>query len=144
MRFSCPSSRIMAGCRWRKGRRTWSPVRSKQTGRTCPLASSSVKANAAENKKVRVGTEWQRFSMTFKPSEDFAWMGVGPDLKNADLDAATLWIDAVQFEKADAAADYEPRTDIESHIETAVTGNTFCEPAKGLSVQLAACNSTSQ
>ncbi len=95
-----------------------------------------------KSKMVRVGTQWQRFSMTFKADHDFAWMGVGPDLKNADLDAATLWIDAVQFEKADTPSDYQPRTGIESRIETSVTGNTFLDPAKGLSVRVAACNST--
>lgn len=95
-----------------------------------------------KDKQVRVGTQWQRFSMTFRPGDDFAWMGVGPDLENGDLDAATLWIDAVQFEKADRAADYEPRTGVESHIETGVTGNTFLDPASGLSVRIAACNST--
>jgi hypothetical protein len=95
-----------------------------------------------KDKKVRVGTQWQRFSMTFRAGEDFAWTGVGPDLTSSDLEAATLWIDALQFEKADTATDYEPRTGIESHIETGVTGNTFLDPAKGLRVRVAACNST--
>jgi hypothetical protein len=80
--------------------------------------------------------------VTFRPSEHFAWTGIGPDLNGTDLDAAALWIDAVQFEKADTAADYQPRTSVESHIETGVTGNTFCDPAKGLSVRITACNST--
>lgn len=77
-----------------------------------------------KDKKVKVGTQWQRVSMTFRAGEDFAWAGVGPDLTSSDLDAATLWIDALQFEKADTATDYEPRTEIESHIETSVMGNT--------------------
>ncbi len=93
------------------------------------------------DKEVTVGTQWQQFSMTFRAGDDFGWMAVGPDLKNSDLDSATLWIDAVQFEKADAATDYEPRNVIESRIETAVTGNTFLDPAKGLSLRIAACNS---
>ncbi|MCH5376574.1 MAG: hypothetical protein JJ992_21605, partial [Planctomycetes bacterium] len=93
---------------------------------------------------VRVGTEWQRFSMTFRASEDFAWMGVGPDLTQTDLDAAKLWIDALQFEKAEIATDYEPRIEVESFIQTGVLGNTFCDPAEGLRVQIAASNSTTQ
>ena len=95
-----------------------------------------------KSKMVSVGTQWQRFSMTYTADHDFAWAGVGPDLKNADLDAATLWIDAVQFEKADTPSEYRPRSGVESHIETSVTGNTFLDPARGISVRVAACNST--
>ncbi len=93
-------------------------------------------------KKIRVGTRWQRFSMTFQPREEFAWMGVGPDLANVEHDAATLWIDALQFGKIEAAADYEPRSEIESHIQTTVAGNTFLDPEEGLSIQIVACNDT--
>ena len=95
-----------------------------------------------KSRMVRVGTQWQRFSMTFEADHDFAWTGVGPDLTNAVPGAATLWIDAVQFEKADIPSDYQPRAGIESRIETSVTGNTFLDPAKGLTVGVAACNST--
>jgi hypothetical protein len=95
-----------------------------------------------KGKVFEVGTQWQRLSMTFRADDDFAWVAVGPDLKSSELDAATLWIDAVQLEKADAATSYEPRTGIESHIQTDVTGNTFLSPAEGLSVRVSACNTT--
>ncbi len=110
-----------------------------------PLVPARIMVRECERSKskmVRVGTQWQRFSMTFKADHDFAWTGIGPDLKNADLDAVTLWIDAVQFEKADIPSDYQPRTGIESRIETSETGNTFLDPAQGISVRVAACNST--
>ncbi len=93
-------------------------------------------------KMVTVGTQWQRFSMTFRASQDFAWMAVGPDLTESDLHAAVLWIDAVQFEKAGTATDYQPRQGVESRIETASMGNTFLDPDKGIQLQLAASNTT--
>ena len=93
-------------------------------------------------KDVLVGAEWQRFTMTYRANADFAWFGAGPDLTDSDLDAATVWIDALQFEKADKATDYAPRAGVECRITTGVTGNTFLDPAVGLRVQLVACNGT--
>ena len=92
--------------------------------------------------KISAGTEWQRFSMTFQANGDFAWMAAGPNLKDTDLDAATLWLDAVQFEKASTATEYVPRAGVESHVETGVTGNTFFDPAAGLRIRIVASNST--
>lgn len=94
------------------------------------------------DKTVRVDTEWQRFSMKFKPEADFAWIGVGPDLSRSDLNDATLWIDAVQLEKASEPTDYTPRSGTESLIETGVQGNTFWNPDQGLTVRVVASNST--
>jgi hypothetical protein len=96
----------------------------------------------SKSKAIQVGTRWQRFSMVLKTEQDFAWVGVGPDLTDAELDSATLWIDALQFEKADTPSSYQPRSGIESHIETDATGNTFLDPAEGLSVRVTAYNST--
>ena len=94
------------------------------------------------DKQIRVGTEWRRFSVTFTAEEDFAWIGVGPDLEDADLDAATMWIDAIQLEKNRIDTGYEPRTPVESHIQTDALGNTFLDPAKGLSIHVTLSNNT--
>ena len=92
------------------------------------------------SQQVQVGQQWQRFSMTFQANSDFAWMGVGPDLSRSALASATLWVDAVQFEAASAPTAYQPRSELESMLSTAKLGNTFLDPAQGLSLQITASN----
>ncbi len=93
---------------------------------------------------VQVGPEWQRRSMAFSASDDFAWIGVGPDLSESDLASATLWVDAVQLEKGEAPSEYQARTALESMLSTDMTGNTFLDPAEGLSVQITVFNAGRQ
>lgn len=93
---------------------------------------------------VRTGTEWQRFSFTFKPLSEFVWTGVGMDLSAARLDGATLWVDAVQVEPGETTMEYVPRAEVESFIETPATGNVFLAPDEGLTVDLSAANTGDQ
>lgn len=91
---------------------------------------------------VRVGTEWKRYSMRFRARTEFAWAGAGLDLAATAGDSATLWIDAVQFERGREATAYAPRSGVESFIETSEPGNVFLKPEEGLSVRVVACNGT--
>ncbi|MFO7902130.1 MAG: beta-galactosidase [Planctomycetota bacterium] len=93
-------------------------------------------------KSVLVGTEWQRFTMTYRANANFAWFGVGPDLTDSHLDGATMWVDALQFEKGNQATGYSPKAGMECRVTTGVTGNTFLDPDAGLRVQFTACNHT--
>ncbi|MCX7013903.1 MAG: beta-galactosidase [Candidatus Sumerlaeota bacterium] len=98
------------------------------------LAHESTGRN--QQQRVQVGTDWERFSMTFTPPGEFAWCAMGIDLSKSSLTSAALWIDAVQLEVADSASDYAPRSEVESFISTPAVGNLFTDPAKGLAVNL--------
>ena len=87
---------------------------------------------------------WQRLSFSFKPIGEALWIGVGLDLSSGPLDAATLWLDAVQFESGSTATAYTPRAEIESAIELVPTAGISTDPAAGLSVTLRAWNGTAQ
>ena len=128
----------------------WIPL---TPGKPCTL-SCSLKADAPETpallmlhessgadrrKSVTVGTDWQRFSFTVTPSSEFGWAAVGLDLQDSELDAATLWLDAVQFEFGDTASPYTPRSPVESFITTPRTGNVFTDPEAGLTADVHAC-----
>ncbi len=89
---------------------------------------------------VRVGREWRRHSLTFRPTDTFAWSGVGLDLAASRSASATLWLDAVQFEPGERATDYAPRGQAESFVETTALGNIFDDPQAGLTVYVVACN----
>lgn len=89
---------------------------------------------------VSVGTEWQRFSFTFKPRGGFVWTGAGLDLEPSDLDAATLWVDAVQLEAGAEASDFATRHNLETFIGTPVAGNVFTNPDEGMCVEVVAWN----
>jgi len=93
---------------------------------------------------VSVGTEWQRFSFTFKPRGSFVWTGVGLDLESSPLDDATIWVDAVQLEAGAEASDFAARQELETFIETPAVGNVFTDPAQGLSVEVVAWNGSDE
>ncbi|MBI5685021.1 MAG: carbohydrate binding domain-containing protein [Verrucomicrobia bacterium] len=89
---------------------------------------------------VTVGREWKRFEFTFAPRQPFIFIAAGLDLDESKLDAATIWLDAIQLERGDRATDYAPRASVESFIETAAPGNTFIAPADGATLTVRACN----
>ncbi len=79
---------------------------------------------------VRVGTDWRRYTLRFKPWRRWCYVLAGPDLFEADdnprpPERATVWLDAVQLEQADEATEFAPRADVELGIATDRPGNVF-------------------
>ena len=87
-----------------------------------------------------IGREWQRVEGSYTPKGEFARGCLGFDLPDGDKGERTIWIDAAQFERGTSASPYHPRTELEAGIETAVVGNIFTDPSKGLCFQLRAFN----
>ncbi len=87
-----------------------------------------------------VGQDWQQVELTFTAKQSFAAGYVGLDLRESDEGSATLWVDAVQFERGPAATTYEPRAALESFVETGRTGSIFTDPAAGIDVTMRAYN----
>ncbi|HQF13412.1 MAG TPA: glycosyl hydrolase [Thermogutta sp.] len=92
----------------------------------------------------RVGPQWTRFSLSFVAEYDFAYCGVGIDLQHSPLAEATIWVDAVQFERVDdvnaGPSDYRPARSVESAISTDRMGNIFLTPERGFDITLRAFN----
>ena len=77
-------------------------------------------------KYVDVSREWARYELTFRPREKWCYVLAGPDLRRAPRDAtATLWVDAVQFEKGETATPFRARETLEVGLETDRVGNIF-------------------
>ncbi len=77
------------------------------------------------DRRVRLSRRWQRFDLTVRPRRGWAFVAVGPDLAEAETDTAAVWIDAVQFEAADAAGEFAPREPVEVGLDTGRFGNVF-------------------
>lgn len=65
-------------------------------------------------------TEWQRYSFTFTPDQEYFWTAAGVDQGKAD--AATVWVDAVQLEKGAQATPYQPALPVEVTAEVDAPG----------------------
>jgi hypothetical protein len=74
---------------------------------------------------VTLTTEWQRYFLTVTPTRNFGFVAVGPDMSETPESAATVWIDAVQFQVGNTASDYETRDPIEIGAATNRFGNVF-------------------
>ncbi|HPM79942.1 MAG TPA: carbohydrate binding domain-containing protein [Candidatus Anammoximicrobium sp.] len=84
----------------------------------------------SQQKQVRVGRDWQRFALTFKPASRWCYVLAGPDLRpSPDRPAppahATVWLDAVQLERANAPSDFQTSQPIEIGLSTDKLGNVF-------------------
>ncbi|MBM4044596.1 MAG: hypothetical protein FJ279_05740 [Planctomycetes bacterium] len=66
-----------------------------------------------QRKDVPLTTDWQRYVFTFTAETEFAWAAVGLDLAASKLDAATVWVDAVQLEAGAQATPYQPCQPVE-------------------------------
>ena len=97
----------------------------------------------AVRKAVTVGGEWTRREFSFVPSQPFLFIAVGLDLEASKLDAATLWVDAIQLERGAQATAYQPRQAVESFLEAEVAGGIFTNPADGAAFTVRAFNDTS-
>ena len=92
-----------------------------------------------QQRQVRVGTDWKRYSFTFTPSEPFLFVAVGLDLEATKRDRGVLWVDAVQLERGAKATEYQPRTSIESYVDMDVPGH-IADAKEGASLTLLAYN----
>lgn len=93
-----------------------------------------------QHKQVRVGTQWQRYAFTFRPSQPYLFIAVGLDLEASQREAARLEVDAIQLERGERATEFEPRQPIESFVETDAGGNLFRDTVAGATVRVRACN----
>jgi len=91
---------------------------------------------------IVVGTDWKRLTLTVRPTEDTpAWVAVGMDVGHTPATPATLWVDALQFEKGEQASAYAPHSAVESFVQSDVLGNIFTDPASGMDLSIRASNS---
>lgn len=94
-----------------------------------------------EEKAVALTTSWQRYSFTVTAKDVSVCVGLGPDLRAQPDTEATVWIDAVQFERGGQATPYTPQAELEVALETAHFGNVY--PAgTAPTLRLAALNRT--
>ena len=93
-------------------------------------------------KRVAARGEWTRCDYVFRARSEFLWIGIGLDLEKSPLEAAQLWIDAVQLEAGEGATSYATRATVESTVVTPAVGNIFLKPEEGLAVELVAHNAT--
>lgn len=106
-----------------------------QAGQEFPRVLASVSVNA--------GADWQRFSLPVRPTEATSvWVAVALDMKNSQRSNATVYIDAIQFEKGGMPSDYKPRSPVESFIASTVPGNVFTDPALGMNLSIFAANAS--
>jgi len=95
---------------------------------------------------IRVSRSWERHIMTFKPTSRWCHVLAGPDLRKTEENPnprrrGTVWVDAIQLEKAEKPSTFVPRDQVEIGVETDKPGNVFGweEPLK---LRLVAANST--
>jgi len=74
---------------------------------------------------VKLTETWKRYEFTTTAKSDFAYIQVGPDLTGRPRAAATAWVDAVQFEAADSASEFDTREPLEVGLNTGNYGNIF-------------------
>lgn len=91
-----------------------------------------------QQKDVVLTTAWQRFELTCKVSQRYAFVFAGPNLatdERVDVD-----LDAVQFEQSGKATDFVPRAGLEWSLEPAQAGGIFTEDQPA-TLLLRVCNS---
>ena len=83
-------------------------------------------------KAFTLTSQWNRYSLTVPADSADAFMVVGPDLSATPEASATVWIDSIQLEQADAPTDFQPRETIEVGVYTGRPGNVYDvkEPCK--------------
>jgi hypothetical protein len=74
------------------------------------------------DKAVRVGTDWQRHALRFRPSKKWCYVLAGPDLRESEEQEATVWVDAVQLERGTAPTPFQPRSPVELALATEPEG----------------------
>jgi len=89
-----------------------------------PAGGSSTRGRDLR-RTVRLSTDWQRYSFTFRPESRYVYVTVGPDLE--DEAPVAVDVDAVQLEAGEAATPFEPHAPLEAGIEPSAPGGVFTE-----------------
>ena len=69
-----------------------------------------------QRQSIKLAKQWARHSLTFRPQARYAYVTIGPDLRD-DRTAVDVDVDAVQLEQGDAAGDFAPRHQLELSLE---------------------------
>jgi hypothetical protein len=75
-----------------------------------------------QDKILNLSNSWLRYSFTITATQKQIFVAAGPNLANEN-DSATVWIDAVQFEKAVNASTFSLWSPVEIGISTGKFGN---------------------
>ncbi len=88
--------------------------------------------------EVRLTSEWQRYSFTFRPQRRYVFVTVGPDLDEET--AVMVDLDAIQLEAGTQATAFAPHGLVEVGIEPSEPGGIFTK-GKPATLKLRAYNS---
>ena len=77
-----------------------------------------------QEKSITLSKGWTRYSFIITASYHQLFIALGPNLANEN-DSASVWIDAVQFEKGFTPTGYTPRLPLEIGLSTGKFGNIF-------------------
>jgi len=115
-------------------------VRSEPAG--LPVVLTQFRAFGGDERHAgEAAGEWSRVEWTFRPTTNQIFVGVGPDLNAAQLDRGTMWVDAVQLERGEAATAFEPRAQAELGVECEALGHLF-DPGQRPELQLTLASPT--
>lgn len=89
--------------------------------------------------KIRVGTEWKRYTYTFRARTNACYVVVGPDLRGSDRKTCTLWVDAVQLEMGPTPRTFAPRALLETGMRSPRANNIYFDGER-MELILAAAN----
>ena len=92
-------------------------MKAAKTDTPAVLALKQFQASSFQ-KAVRLTTDWQRYTLPFRPKSAWCYVLAGPDLRQkqdtaAPPDAVTVWLDAVQLERAEEPTGFQARLPVE-------------------------------
>ena len=117
-------------------------VKGEPAGVPCVLAVRDTSEHT-ERMDFAASGEWQRATFTLKPTAKQVFVAVGPDLRDSDLQRATVWVDAVQLEKGGQATEYALRSPVEVGLEWEHPGHLFHSAREARAI-ITASNATDQ
>lgn len=106
-----------------------------------PDLKIKMKVERMGQQDVQLTTDWQRYTMTRKATDEHGYVGFELDLPAQKLEEATLWLDAVQLEKSDQATDFAPRAPVEVALSTDKPSHVF-STGEPVELKAAICNQT--
>jgi hypothetical protein len=86
---------------------------------------------------VRLGTEWKRCSLTFKPEHRYVFVFAGPDLQREER--VDVDVDAIQLERGEQPAEFQPHQPLELALEPP-GGEGIVTDDQRAALQLRVCN----